>query len=105
MMQDWHPDMKRKLRREILRILSTTHAQQKSRLDDLAICHLLRQIAWDVDMNDIVTILQDMCGRGWVKYRQLRNVYMRRVQLLEVEILPLGQDVYDQVVSDPAMEV
>jgi len=104
MIQDWHPDKKRKLRGEVLRILSESHAQQKSRMDDLALCHLLRAIAWDVDMNDVVTIVQEMKGRDWVTFRQLRNVYLRRVQLLEIEILPDGQDLVDQTTSNPAVE-
>jgi hypothetical protein len=105
MMNDWHPDKKRRLRREVLRILSTTHGQQQSRLDDVALCHALRTLAWEVDLADVITVLQDMGGRGWVRYRQLKNVLIgRRVQLLEIEIAPEGQDVFDQVKPSDAVE-
>ena len=105
MMQEWHPDRKRKLRYEVLRVLSVRHGQQKSRMDDTMLCMTLRDLGWfDLDMNDTVTILQDMQGRGWVAFRSLKNIYARRVQLSQVEILPDGQDVFDQVKSDPAVE-
>jgi hypothetical protein len=104
MMQDWHPDQKRKLRGEILRMLAKSHAQQKARMDDVALCHMLRAIAWEIDLNDVVTILQEMEGRQWVTFRTLRNVYMRRVQLLQIEILPAGQDLVDQTTTNPAVE-
>jgi hypothetical protein len=103
MMQDWHPDKKGRFRYEVLRTLSVIHGQQKSRMSDTALCLSLRDQAWDVDLNDVVTILQDMHGRGWVSYRQIKNVFARRVQLLEIEILPDGQDVFDQVVASPAV--
>jgi len=104
MMQEWHPDKKRRLRGEVLRILAKGHAQQQSRLDDVELCLLLRRFAWEVDLNDVITILQEMYGRKWVTYRELRNVYMRRVQLLELEILPDGQDLVDQTIKNPAVE-
>ena len=105
MMRDWHPDLKRRLRREVLRILSTNHGQQQSRPDDVALCHWLRALAWEVDLADVVTIVQEMQGRGWVKYRQFKDTILgRRVQLLEIEITPEGQDVFDQITPSPAVE-
>jgi len=91
---------------EILRILSVRHGQQRSRMDDTMLCISLRDLGWfDLDMNDTVTILQDMSGRGWIKFRTLKNIYARRVQLSQIEILPEGQDIFDQVKTDPAVEI
>jgi hypothetical protein len=103
MMNEWHIDQKRKFRKEILRILSVRHGQQRSRMDDVLLTKTLRDLAWEVDLNDVITILQEMKQRGWVNFRQIRSIYARGVQLLELEILPLGQDVFDGIIPDPAM--
>lgn len=103
-MKNWHPDLKKRFRGEILRMLAVRHGQQQSRMDDVALCHALRSLAWDVDINDVVTILQEMQGRNWVKFRQLRSIYNRRVELSQIEILPDGQDLYDQTAQHPAVE-
>ena|ERR1039458_4517071 len=104
-MAEWHPDRKRRLRYEVLRILSVRHGRQVSRIDDTLLCITLRDLGWfELDMNDTVTILQDMEGRGWVRFRALKNIYARRTQLSQIEILPAGQDVFDQVTHDPAVE-
>jgi len=103
-MNNWHPDLKKRFRGEILRMLAVRHGQQQSRMDDVALCHALRSLAWDVDINDVVTILQEMQGRNWVKFRQLRSIYNRRVELSQIEILPDGQDLYDQTTQNLAVE-
>jgi hypothetical protein len=103
-MNNWHPDRKKQFRGEVLRMLAVRHGQQQSRMDDVALCHALRSLAWEVDLNDVVTILQEMQGRGWVKFRQLRSIYNRRVELSQIEILPDGQDLYDQTTTNPAVE-
>ncbi|ODU52204.1 MAG: hypothetical protein ABT07_01365 [Microbacterium sp. SCN 70-10] len=96
--------MKKRFRGEVLRMLAVRHGQQQSRMDDVALCHALRSLAWEVDLNDVVTILQEMQGRNWVKFRQLRSIYNRRVELSQIEILPDGQDLYDQTTQNPAVE-
>lgn len=103
MMNEWHIDQKRKFRKEILRILSVRHGQQRSRMDDVLLTKTLRDLAWEVDLNDVITILQEMKQRGWVNFRQIRSLYARGVQLLELEILPLGQDIFDGIIQDPAV--
>jgi hypothetical protein len=104
-MNEWHIDQKRKFRGEILRILSVRHGQQRSRLDDVLLTKTLRDLAWEVDINDVVTILQEMEQRGWVAFRQIKSIYARKMQLLQIEILPAGQDIFDGILSNPAVEV
>jgi hypothetical protein len=103
-MTNWHPDKKKRFRGEILRMLSSVHGQQMSRMDDVALCHALRSLSWEIDINDVATILQEMAGREWVKFRSLRGIYTRRVELSQIEILPAGQDLVDQTTNNPAVE-
>src|SRR5260370_1373314 len=78
-MTNWHPEMKKRFRGEVLRMLAVRHGQQMSRTDDVALCHALRSLAWDVDINDVVTILQEMQGRNWVRFRQIKSIYNMRI--------------------------
>lgn len=104
MMRDWHPDQKKRFRGEVLRMLAVRHGQQMSRMDDVALCHALRSLAWDIDINDVVTILQEMKQRDWVGFRELRSIYSSRRELSQIEILPDGQDLVDQTTTNPAVE-
>ena len=104
MMKDWHPDTKKRFRGEVLRMLSVRHGQQQSRMDDVALCHALRSLAWDIDINDIVTILQEMKGREWVDFRQIKSIFNRRAEISLIEITPDGQDLVDQTTTNPAVE-
>jgi hypothetical protein len=104
-MTNWHPDLKKRFRGEVLRMLSVRHGQQRSRMDDVALCHALRSLAWDIDINDVVTILQEMKGRNWVGFRQIKSIYNRRAEISQIEILPDGQDLVDQTTMNPAVEI
>lgn len=104
MISNWHPDKKKQFRGEVLRMLSVRHSQQKSRADDIELCHALRSLAWDVEISDVVTILQEMQGRNWVTFKQRRSYYSSRVELSQIEILPDGQDLVDQTTTNPAVE-
>jgi hypothetical protein len=104
MMRDWHPDMKKRFRGEVLRMLAVRHGQQQSRMDDVALCHALRSLAWEVDINDVVTILQEMKQREWVTFRFIKSIYNRRTEISQIEIMPAGQDLMDQTTTNPAVE-
>jgi hypothetical protein len=104
MIQDWHPNKKKQFRGEVLRMLSVRHGLQQSRMDDVALCHALRSLAWEVDINDVVTILQEMQGREWVNFRSIKSIYNRRTEVSQIEILPAGQDLVDQTTTHPAVE-
>ena len=105
MMRDWHPDQKKRFRGEVLRMLAVRHGQQQSRMDDVALCHALRSLAWDVDINDVVTILQEMNSREWLHFAQIRSIYNRRIEISKIEIQPAGQDLVDQTTTSPAVEL
>lgn len=102
-MIDWHPDRKKKFRGDILRLLAIAHDKQRSRMSDTEICVNLKALAIDCELPDVVTILQEMKDRDWVTFRQIKNIFPRRVQLLEVQILPDGRDLVEQTTENPAV--
>jgi hypothetical protein len=103
MMSEWSTRKKSRFRGEVLTILAGRHLAQGSRLDDLQVCAALQSNGWDCEMKDVVTILQDMQGRNWVKFEQERNQVTRRVMLYRIEICPEGQDLADELTHHPAV--
>ena len=103
-MLDWHPNRKRRFRGEVLMMLSTQHGAQKSRLGDVQLYAALQTIGLqDVELRDVVTICQEMRGRGWVTYEQLKNPTTLREELHRIEICPEGQDLVDQTTRHNAV--
>jgi hypothetical protein len=102
-MTNWHPDKVRKLRGEILKLLCGNHNMQKSRMDDVLITRLLQGMAFDVEIADIVTVLQYMAQRDWVKFRQVRNPLTQRTELSQIEVLPDGRDIVEQTTMNSAV--
>jgi hypothetical protein len=102
-MKEWSTKKKTRFRGEVLSILSGHHLAQGSRLDDVQLCLAVQTMGWDCEMRDIVTILQDMQGRGWVKYEWRRSKITQRVELFCIEICPDGQDLVDEVTRHAAV--
>lgn len=103
MMSEWSTERKKRFRGDVLNVLAARHLSQRARMDDVQICLALQSLAWPCEMGDVVTILQDMSGRGWVKFKDRRNKITQRVELFEVEICPEGQDLVDDVSRNPAV--
>jgi hypothetical protein len=103
MMSEWGTEKKKRFRGDVLNVLAARHLTQRSRMDDVQICLALQSLSWQCEMNDVVTILQDMQGRGWVKFKDRRSQVTRRVELFEVEICPEGQDLVDDTTRHPAV--
>ena len=103
MMSEWNQRHKARFRGEVLNVLAGGHLNQRSRMDDTAICRTLQSLAWDVEIKDVVTILQDMKGRNWVTFIDCKDRMANRVYLHTVEILPDGQDLVDDTTRHPAV--
>lgn len=103
MMSEWTQVKKARFRGEVLTVLSGRHLNQKSRMDDTALCRTLQGLAWDVGIKEVVTILQDMGGRNWVKFISCKDPDANRVYLHTVEICPDGQDLVDETTRHPAV--
>ena len=103
-MLDWGPVKKRRFRGEVLMVLSNRHGAQKSHLDDVQLYRALQIVGvLDAELKDVVTICQEMQGRGWVKFEQIRDPLTLRMQLLRIEICPEGQDLVDQTTTNNAV--
>jgi hypothetical protein len=105
MFTDLTPERSRRLRGQILLLLRARHNVQASRYDDVGVTHALQSLAFEIGIGDAVTILQDLEGRGYVRYVQRHDSVTGRVYLEKIELTPAGRDqVEENRPRDPALE-
>lgn len=92
----------RVLRGNILKLLCTRHNLQAPRMDDTALTAALQGLGYgDLLTPDVVTMLQDLRDRGYVRYEERRDFRTRRLSLSKVELTAMGRDVVEGSVAEP----
>lgn len=101
------PAVKRQMRGDILKLLQVRHDAQQSRMDDVALTHALQSLAYErINIFIIVTLLQDMRDRGFVRYESKRDWNSGRTRLEKIELTSKGRDQVEENASrDPAVEL
>lgn len=97
--------IKRRLRGEILKLVYENHERQNTRLDDITLAGVLERLGFDVYVNLVQEILEDLCERGCVKYEEEKNRITGKKSLRKIQILPRGRDVIEKTISDAAVDV
>jgi hypothetical protein len=101
------PAVTRQMRGDILKLLKGRHDSQMSRMDDIALTHALQSLAYQrIGVFTIVTLLQDMRDRGFVRYEESRDWNTGRVYLVKIELTAAGRDQVERtpgVKRDPAV--
>jgi ribosomal protein S19E (S16A) len=98
-------ERERRLRGEILRLLRECHENQQSAYDDVVLAGVLDRLHFDVSVNLVRALLQDLKERGLVKYVQEKDRVTGKISIREIKILPRGRDVLDQTVEDKSVEL
>jgi hypothetical protein len=98
-------ERQRRLRGEILRLVRENHERQDSRIDDVTLAGVLERLRFDVSVNMVRTLLQDMEQRGLLKFSQERDRVTGKVSIRAIEITPRGSDVLDGTIEDRSVEV
>ena len=96
----------KRLRGAILKLLQTNHNQQSTRFDSTALWSaLVRGLGFDASRNDVMTMLQDLCGRMYVVYKEKKNDDTGEVRIWQIELTPRGRDLLEETVEDAAVEL
>src|SRR5579871_2520984 len=103
-MNRWDNERIRRFRGHILELLCSRHRQQMHRFRDSELTLMLQRLAVPCEINDVVTCLQDMGDRDWVKYRQEYVQSVDRTELTQIEIRPSGRDICEQTTTHPAVD-
>lgn len=93
----------KRLRAAILEILNTRHQAQQSRLDHVALWHVMLDLRFDLGENDLLTLLQDLFDRRLIVYEESRDRRTNRVSVFKLQLTPAGRDLCEGTTRDPAV--
>lgn len=94
------PLAERQLRGLLLRLLFVNHNMQQRRLTSTMLDSVLKREGHQFTREDVVTQLQDLKDRGYVRFEQVR-MENYRVHLFNIEITSIGRDVFVGNRPDP----
>jgi hypothetical protein len=96
----------KRMRGMILELLQTNHDQQGTRFDSSMLWHaLVCGLGFDASENDVMTTLQDLCGRGYISYTEIRNVKKGEYRIVKIELTPKGRDLLEETIVDAAVDL
>ncbi len=96
----------KRLRGAILQLLQTNHDEQKTRFDATALwTALVRGLGFDASRNEVKTTLQDLCDRGYVRYKDKKNNDTGEVTIWQIEMTAKGRDLVEETIEDAAVEL
>src|SRR5260370_9432333 len=94
----------KRLRGVILELLQTNHDEQKTRFDSSMLWSaLVRSLGFDASENDVITTLQDLRGRSYVSYTEIKNLRRGEYRIVQIELCPKGRDLLEGTITDPAV--
>lgn len=99
------PQIKRRLRGVVLKLVYENHEAQRNRLDDVTLTGVLERLQFDVYVNLVREILQDLKERGLVQFDGQRDRITGQSSIRKIEITPSGRDIIEKTSSNPAVEV
>ena len=95
--------LNKRLRGAILEILNTRHGAQQSRIDHVALWHIMLDLRFDLGENDLLTLLQDLHDRDLLRYEENRDRRTNRVSVSKLQLTPAGRDLCEGTKIDPAI--
>lgn len=96
---------KKRWRGVILELVYDGHTKQESRLDDLTLWGLMRDLSHDVGQNDVITLLQQLCEMKYLRFKLIRNDATNDVRITEIEITRNGIALVEKEETDKLVRV
>ena len=87
----------------ILQMLHTNHSDQGAHMDDLELWGLLQDLNFELGQNQVLTLLQDLEARKYIRYAEKKNRINGRTMISRIELLPAGVDLIERIKEDPAV--
>ena len=88
----------------ILQFIDSNHFQQLSRMDDVEMWGLMMDMGYRVGQEYVITLLQDLGDRGYVRFAPETNRLTGRTHLKQIQITPQGRDLVTRTgADDPAV--
>ena len=96
------PMAARQLRGLILTLVYVNHRRQAARLTSTVIRGTLQREGYQFARNDVISMLQDMKDRDYLRYLSMRDGD-DRIFIFSIEITAKGRDLVDELIQDPAV--
>ncbi|MCU1308243.1 MAG: hypothetical protein JWN45_2938 [Acidobacteriaceae bacterium] len=96
----------RQLRATILTTVYDNHRKQHSRLRLVQLAGVLETLFFDIALNDLVTVLQDLKERRYLEFKENKDRWTHRVNIGEIQITPKGRDLVERApgCADPGVD-
>jgi hypothetical protein len=104
-MESINAEQTMRLRAVILEQVYINHQKQLSHLDLIRLGGSLERIGWDVSLNDLLTVCQDLQERGYLIFDSDRNKWTGRRNLVRIAITPKGRNIVEGAERDPGVLV
>jgi hypothetical protein len=89
----------------ILELVYDGHIKQESRLDDLTLWGLMRDLSHDVGQNDVRTLLQQLCEMKYLRFKLERNDVTNEARMSEIEVTRAGIALVEKEEKDSLVRV
>jgi hypothetical protein len=96
--------LNKRIRGAIIEVLYGRHVAQLSRADHVLLWHVLQDLGCDVGENDVLTLLQDLCDRDYLKYQEKKNRATNRPEISLIQLTAKGRDLGEGTTTDPAVK-
>jgi hypothetical protein len=96
-------DAMKRLRGQILELVSENHQAQRTRLELITLWGVLVRLGFDVGRDDVITLLQDLREREYLRFDSTKDKWSNRVEISKIEITPAGRDLLEGTIVDKAV--
>ena len=98
-------EQKRRLRGVVLELLQQNHERQRPRHSDYTLMAAMDRLSYEIYLDLVRELLQDLADRGYVKLDELRNEKTGEVSMRRIQITPLGKNLVEGIAKDQAVLV
>jgi hypothetical protein len=96
---------KRRVRGVILRLVLQKHEHQEHRYDDYALLAALDRLSFELHLDVVREILQDMRDRDLVALKENRDRKSGETSITGIQLRPRGRNLLEGLEKDVAVEV
>ncbi len=96
---------KRRLRGVILKLVAKQHAEQRHRFDDYSLVAVLDKLGFDVYLNLVRELVQDLIERNCLAADQNKDRRSGEMNITRIQVTPHGRDVNEGTAGDAAIAV
>jgi hypothetical protein len=102
-------DTKRNLRGAILKLVYQKRERQESRFRSQTLCAALDQLSYEVHLDLVHEMLQDLSDSGYLTYTSNRGSreWQRKGELVlsDIQLTPAGRNLVEGIETDPAIDI